>query len=127
MIRIESGQVFHTGQETMRAERRDTPRIPMALEIAFKVERQPFFPSRTRDISLDGVFIETPHAKLPKKSSVEVALKLNDNGKPRVHRFRAQVTRVTPFGAGLEFDKADSDAYAALLSLVFSTEPKGSY
>lgn len=116
----------NTGHEPSRlkTERRDTPRIPIALEAVLHYNNQSFRQSLTRDISLDGVFVETPTV-LPKKSNIELAIQLPTEGRPQYHRFQAQVVRVTDGGAGLLFDKVETDAYAALLDLVFSRQGRG--
>jgi len=107
-----------------KTERRDTPRIPIALDAVLHYNNQSFRHSLTRDISLDGAFIETP-AGLTKKGNVELAIQLPTDGKQQYHRFQAQVVRLADGGAGLVFDKVDTDAYAALLDLVFSRQGRG--
>ena len=107
-----------------KTERRDTPRIPITLDAVLHYNNQSFRHSLTRDISLDGAFIETP-VGLSKKGNVELAIQLPTEGKQQYHRFQAQVVRVADGGAGLVFDKVDTDAYAALLDLVFSRQGRG--
>lgn len=108
----------------MKTERRDTPRIPITLEAIVNDSAQNYHHSVTRDISLDGAFVETQN-KFPKKGSVELAIQLPTEGKNKFHRFHAQVVRTTSGGAGVLFDKVDTDAYAALLDLVFSRQGRG--
>lgn len=111
----------------MNSERRDTPRIPIALEAMLRIDRH-FLRFRTRDISLDGVFIETGPIRFPRRRSVELALKIPAGGRPaRLHRFSARLARVTPHGAGLVFDEVGSEAYAALMDLVFSRQAHEMY
>lgn len=109
----------------MKSERRDTPRIPITLDAILNFNNHSYQSSITRDISLDGVFIETKDTKVAKKGQMELAIKLPTEGKNKFHRFHAQVVRVSDKGAGLLFDKVDTDAYAALLDLVFSRQGKG--
>jgi len=109
----------------MKSERRDTPRIPIALETILNYNNQSYEHSTTRDISLDGAFIESKAARLPKRGALELAIKLPVEGAPKYHRFHAQVVRVTNNGAGLLFDRVDTDSYAALLDLVFSRQGRG--
>ncbi|HEX7043720.1 MAG TPA: PilZ domain-containing protein [Burkholderiales bacterium] len=104
----------------MKSERRDTPRIPIALEAILDYNRQDPQPSVTRDISLDGVFVETRSGTVPRKGALDIAIKLPGDGGARYHRFHAQVVRVTDRGAALVFDRVETDSYAALLDLVFS-------
>ena len=109
---------------TLKTERRDTPRIPITLDAVLHYNNQSFRHSLTRDISLDGAFVETRDA-LAKKGNLELAISLPTNGKPQFHRFQAQVVRVADGGAGLMFDKVGTEAYAALLDLVFSRQGRG--
>ncbi len=110
----------------MKIERRDTPRIPIALEAILNYNNQNCRQSITRDISLDGVFVETGPKRLSKKGPMELAIKLPTNGRNKFHKFHAQVIRLAGNGAGFIFDKVDTDAYAALLDLVFSRQRRGS-
>jgi hypothetical protein len=106
----------------MKSERRDTPRIPIALEAMLRIDRH-FLLFRTRDISLDGVFIETGQIRLPRRRTVELALKIPaGRRRAKLHRFTARLARVTPHGTGLVFDKVGTEAYAALMDLVFSRQ-----
>ena len=118
------GEPATAKEGTMKQERRDTPRIPIALDAIVNYNSQNFHHSITRDISLDGAFVETK-TKVPKKGGVELAIQLPTEGKNKFHRFHAQVVRTTSGGAGVLFDKVDTDAYAALLDLVFSRQGRG--
>ncbi len=108
----------------MKTERRDTPRIPIALEAILNFNRADFRQSKTRDISLDGVFVEGAQARVNKNQLIELAIRLPADGQQKFHRFQAQVIRTTEAGAALVFDRVDTDAYEALLRLVFSHQPK---
>ena len=110
----------------MKNERRDTARVPIELEVMLNPDTQGYQLFRTRDVSLEGVFVE-PASRLAKNSTVNLAIKLTSDGRTRVHRVSARVVRVTPHGAGLAFDDIDSEVYAALLELVFAQLPKGSF
>jgi hypothetical protein len=109
----------------MKSERRDTPRIPITLDTILNYNNQNYQHSTTRDISLDGAFIETKSDTAPKKGTMELAIKLPVEGAPKYHRFHAQIVRTTDNGAALLFDKVDTDSYAALLDLVFSRQGRG--
>ena len=108
-------------------ERRDTPRARIMVEAMVRGVDDRFHTCRTRDISLDGVFIEASADSLPPNNRFELAMKLPDAGGEKVFRFFAQVTRITRDGAAVTFDAVDSDAYAALMNLVFSQSPRGRY
>jgi predicted phage tail protein len=109
----------------MKTERRDTPRIPIALDTIVSYNDQNYHHSTTRDISLDGAFVESKAAALAKKGTMELAIKLPVEGAPKYHRFHAQIVRVTKGGAGILFDRVETDSYTALLDLVFSRQGRG--
>lgn len=110
----------------MRNERRDTARVPIELEVMLKPDSQGYQRFRTRDVSLEGVFVE-PATRLARNATAELAIKLTSDGHTHVHRVKARVVRVTPHGAGLAFDDVDSRTYAALLELVFAQLPKAGF
>jgi c-di-GMP-binding flagellar brake protein YcgR len=109
----------------MKTERRDTPRISIALETLLQYHDQNYRRSVTRDISLDGAFVETRPNSLAKKDQLDVAIRLPSDGESHYHRFHARVVRVTETGAALAFDKTETEAYEALLDLVFSRQGRG--
>jgi len=111
--------------QNMKPERRDTPRIPIAIEAIVSTSKSGYQRTVTRDVSLDGVLIATGKQKVGKRNKpVEIALKLPFDGEEKFHRFHAQVVRTVGGGTGLLFEGVDSEAYAALLNLVFSRQPK---
>jgi len=79
----------------------------------------------TRDISLDGAFVETSETRIGGKALVDLAIKIPGFDPNRIHRFSAQVIRATKHGVGLVFDQVNTDGYAALLDLVYSRQPRG--
>ncbi len=108
----------------MKRERRDTPRIPVALEAIVSTSKSGYQRTVTRDVSLDGAFVVTGKQKSGKRKAVELALKLPYDGEEKFHRFRAQVVRTANGGSGVLFEGVDSEAYAALMNLVFSRQGK---
>ena len=109
----------------MKTERRDTPRIPIALEAVLQFQDQNYRRSVTRDISLDGAFVETRDIDLTRKDQLDLSIRLPTDGEAHYHRFHAHVVRVTETGAALAFDKTETAAYEALLDLVFSRQGRG--
>jgi hypothetical protein len=108
-------------------ERRDTPRVPIALDAMVKMGDRPFQVYRTRDLSLDGTFVETGPMRVTSKDHIQVALKIPVSGAPQIFRFDASIARVAPQGVGVVFDHVNTESYAALLDFVFSTQPRGAY
>lgn len=109
-------------------ERRDTPRVPLALDAMVKLGDRPFQLFRTRDLSLDGAFIELGPHRASQQDMLQVALKIPvNNSASQIYRFDARITRVAPAGIGMVFDHVNTESYAALMDVVFSHQPKGSY
>ncbi len=108
-------------------ERRDTQRVSLTLDAMVKMSDRPFQVFRTRDLSLDGAFVETGPHRLTRQDTLEVALKIPVSGAPQIYRFEARITRVAPAGVGMVFDHVNTESYAALMDLVFAAQPKGSY
>lgn len=97
---------------------RDTQ--PQLIEAAIRCDQGRFEHCEVRDLSLHGVLVvgrDGTLARLPRDAPVEVALKLNTDGRVRTHRLQARVERKTRDGTGLVFTDADIDAYSALLYL----------
>lgn len=109
----------------MHTERRDTPRIPIALDaiLGFNTPRPE--PSMIHDISLDGAFAESPAGRGSNRGALECAIKLPVDGQHKYYRFHGRVVRTTDAGVALQFDQIDADAYAALLDFVFSRQGRG--
>ena len=112
-----------------RAERRDTPRIPTVIDAMVKTEDRPFQLFNTRDLSLDGTFVEKEPERLKLKTVVEIALKIPNGGAhaQSIYRFSARVARITPHGVGVTFDHVNTDSYAALMEFIFLTKQQGAF
>lgn len=85
---------------------------------------RPFQTFRTRDLSLEGAFIEIKPNRLTPQERVEIALKISIDGTSNVYRLNARVARVTPNGAAMLFDQINSESYAALLECVLNGNPE---
>lgn len=104
----------------MPAERRDTPRIPYVLEAMLSNGEHGFRPCKTRDISLNGVFVLTRDGLLRRNGPVELAVKVPAAGAGSMRRYHAQVVYGNAEGFGLLFDHTNSKEYVPLLRLVFA-------
>ncbi len=95
--------------EARRADSRGINRIPLRLAVSARGVSAPL--GQTRDISLQGVFVETSEpfdvgAVLP------ISLDLDSDGKPLM--IRAEVVRRVSNGMGLRFDAEDQAAVRRL-------------
>jgi hypothetical protein len=114
--------------ERLKAERRDTPRIPIALEAILNYNNRDYQHLITHDISLDGVFVQTPPDAELQKGTINIAISLPGSVQKKYHRFSAKLVRLTRQGAGFAFDEAiEPDSYEALLELVFARRPGGAF
>jgi hypothetical protein len=111
---------------TAGKERRETPRVAIALHAIVKLMGRPFQMFRTRDLSLEGTFIEIGPHRLTSADKLEVALKIPSHGVSQVYRFEARITRIAPNGIGMVFDHINTESYAALLECVFTANPERS-
>jgi hypothetical protein len=73
----------------------------------------------TRDLSLDGVFVETGGEVLPQDSFVDVGFLVYCDGEIRRPRLPARIVRVQRDGLGLSFRYPDYNNYAALVDLLY--------
>lgn len=95
----------------------DSPRL---VDTLIRYEQRDFQHCDIRDLDMHGVLVlgrDGSLTRLPKNTAVEIALKLNIDGKTRTHVLRARVERKTRDGTNLVFTNADLDTYSALLHL----------
>jgi hypothetical protein len=93
---------------------------PRLVDAQIRCDYRGFQPADVRDLDMHGVFVlgrDGALTRLPKDAPVDVALKLNTNGKNQIHRLRARVEQRGRDGIGLVFTDADLDTYSALLNL----------
>src|SRR4030067_2646277 len=93
---------------------------PRLVDTLVRCDYRDFQHCDGRDLDMDGVLVlgrDGTLTRLPKDAPVEVALKLNANGKTRTHVLRARVESKGRDGINLVFTSADIDTYSALLHL----------
>lgn len=103
-----------------QTERRENRRIPIAIETSLHYGSIRLLNCNTRDLSLDGVFVETGGEVLPQDAFVDVALVVLRDGEIRRPRLPAKVVRVQHDGLGLSFRYPDYNGYTALVDLVYA-------
>lgn len=106
----------------MHDERRLGPRRQLALEVMLNHRRLGLQLCHTRDISLEGLFVETNEFELRMNARVELVLKIPANAKPKHHRVKAKVVKVEKHGATLIFYKLDESTYTALVDLLYPAD-----
>jgi hypothetical protein len=108
-----------------RTPENDTPRLVDSL---VRCDYRDFQHCEVRDLDMHGVLVlgrDGTLTRLPKDAPVDVALKLNTNGKTRTHVLRARIESKGSEGINLVFTSADIDTYSALLHLNLDDTTRG--
>ena len=99
--------------------RRAMARHPLALDVILMISGQTPFPGKIRDMSLEGVFIETDASRLADHTDFYLALRLPVAGTTSQHRLPARRVRQTENGAGLVFTNAGISTIHALRKAIY--------
>ncbi len=75
---------------------------------------------KTRNLSLNGAFVDMPGQNLPPQAEVKAILALTDQDNPEHHHVDARVVRTERDGVALMFRDYDNRTYAALARLLYS-------
>ncbi|MBS1245860.1 MAG: hypothetical protein H6R47_59 [Proteobacteria bacterium] len=100
-----------------RTPENDTPRL---VDAKVRCDYRDFQHCDVSNLDMHGVLVlgrDGTLTRLPKDAPVEVALKLNANGRTRTHVLHARVESKGRDGINLVFTSADIDTYSALLHL----------
>lgn len=106
----------------MATDRRLGPRKQIALEVIVNHRRLGLQRCQTRDISLDGAYIETPEFALRKNAKVDLVLLIPANGKTQHYQVQAKVASVEKRGVTVIFRNLDEPTYSALVDLLYPAE-----
>ncbi|MDH3672009.1 MAG: PilZ domain-containing protein [Gammaproteobacteria bacterium] len=106
----------------MASDRRLGPRKQVTLEVLVSDRKRGAKSCLTRDISLDGAFIETKNVALKKKANIELILKIPSNRGPTDHALKAKVASVEKHGATVIFGNLEEQTYKALVDLLYPQE-----
>lgn len=103
----------------MARQERDS-KGPRLVDAAIRVDQRGFQQCDVRDLNMHGVLVlgrDGSLTKLPRDAKVDIALKLNTDGKTKTHLLRARVDHKSRDGTSLVFTDADIDTFSALLYL----------
>ncbi len=103
-------------------ERRWSERKPVHLGVALFYSGLGLVRCSIRDISLDGVFLDTGLVALPRHAPIELVIELPERDQIRQYNVPALVLRSNRHGAGAMFRQLDRDAFYALQCLVRHTD-----
>ena len=106
----------------MANDRRLGPRKQVTLEVLVSDRKHGAKSCQTRDISLDGAFIETQDVTLKKKAKIDLILKIPSLGGLTDHPVQAKVTNVEKHGATVIFGNLEEQTYSALVDLLYRNE-----
>ncbi|WP_297528603.1 PilZ domain-containing protein [Thiohalobacter sp.] len=98
----------------MAIEHRWSERKPIEMEVALHYDPVGTIHGRTRDVSLEGMFVRTQGVELPVNAELEVIFVTRKNGKPREHHLPAYVVHGNSTGVGLMLRHIDYGDFYAL-------------
>ncbi len=97
----------------MSVEHRWSERKPIQMDVTLFYEPMGTILGRTRNISLEGMFVQTNGIKLPLNARLEVSFVSRSHGKEKEHHVPAYVVHDHGDGVGLMLRHSDySDFYA---------------
>lgn len=99
----------------MVRERRGNVRVEASLAVALYYNSLVLLSCQARDISPDGVFVDTGGQLLPQNAMIDVRFDSQVDGRDQPHRLQAEVKHIGDRGIGLKFAHTD---YASFVSLV---------
>jgi hypothetical protein len=102
----------------MIKERRGNTRMESNLDVALYYNSLVLLSCRARDISPDGVFVDTGGQSLPQNAKVDVRLDVNVDGQYQYHQLQAEVMHIEDQGVGLKFERTDYVAFVGLVNVV---------
>jgi hypothetical protein len=120
--REQSIERLMTEEQRVASDRRLGPRKQVTLEVLVNDRNHGAKSCQTRDISLDGAFIQTKDVALKKKAKIELVLKIPSNRGPTDHPVKAKVTSVEKHGATVIFGNLQEQTYKALVDLLYPQE-----
>lgn len=106
-------------------EQRWSQRKPLHMPVRLHYDPVGDIEGTTRDISLEGMFVETGGIRIPPKSQIEVCFETEDNGRRVEHRVPAVAIHGSSDGVGLMLHHVDYENFYALRRLITSGETDG--
>ena len=109
----------------MPIEHRRSTRRPATFDAILSYPPLGLLRTKVRDISLEGMFVETGSITLHANTPVEVTVGLREGSTREVYRLRAFVVRVTRDGAGLMFRDLDDATLQTARALLLKSSAAG--
>lgn len=102
----------------MEKDRRWSRRKALPIDVALYYSGLGLLRCKIRDISMDGVFIETGRIVLSHATTLELVFTARAPKHSGYRRLSAKIARVDDLGAGLAFTDIDEDSYHFLRELL---------
>jgi hypothetical protein len=103
-------------------EKRWSTRVPVNLDVALRYDALGILRGRARDLSLEGMFIDTGRVMLPYHAALEINFAMPDGDHRRLHAVPAVVVRTSNGGVGAMFRNIPVDTARALKSVMQRSE-----
>jgi len=101
-------------------EQRWSQRKPLQMPVRLHYEPVGDIEGATRDISLEGMFVETGGIRIPPKAQIEVCFVTENDGNRIEHRLPAVAIHGTNEGVGLMLHHVNYEDFYALRRLLTS-------
>lgn len=99
----------------MSMEHRWSERKPIEMDVALYYAPVGTIAGKTRDVSLEGMYVQVPGVELPVHAELEVSFTThNGGGAPREHHLPAYVVHGNDSGVGLMLRHVDYGDFYAL-------------
>ena len=115
--RVEDGAGTHTDRSDI--DRRWSSRKPLRLDVLVYRDRVPVAVGTTRNIGLEGMFLETGRQRFSNQTLLEVAFPVKVDREEQRFRVPAVVVNASTAGMGLTFTAFDQKLFRALERLLY--------
>lgn len=102
------------GDYDMPVEHRWSPRKPISMEVSLFYPPLGSIKGKTRNISLEGMYVETEGAEIPQQARLEVAFITRQGDREKIHRLPAYVVHSRDKGVGLMLQHVGYNEFDAL-------------
>ena len=109
-------------RDQVDSERRWSIRKPIVMQVMIYQKGLPVAATMSRNVGLEGMYVETSWHLLSKGSSIEAEFIIADTPGGRRHRLPALVLHVSKRGFGLTFNIFDQQLFRALEAILYGLE-----
>lgn len=95
-------------------EKRWAARRPVQIRVELRYKDMELVNCRTRDISLNGAFVEVQEMQPAVSAPVELVFRLGEPGQYTRYKVPAKVARSTGEGIGVMFEELDVSSFRSL-------------